>query len=303
MLKHHPDTLPITVPLDKVERLRALTYPPFLAWPTFWMWAVAMVGVVICDVLALRGDLSYYIACVLNVAFMYPLFGVIHDATHRAISSNAILNDWIGRLGLLLIAPHGTLGMFRWAHMQHHRYTNGPKDPDQWVHGRWWTLPFRWMSFDIGYLLFIPRKGDALGKRQLRSTFIALAGLLVLIATLVWAGYGLEVLVLWLIPSRLTMMLFGCVFFWLPHVKDDISAQENLTLASTMRLGGERWLGPLLQFHNYHLLHHLYPSSPPYQHPRIWKLIEPELRQRDLAVQYGLDIHPTVVPGTGTGVA
>ncbi|XAH21521.1 fatty acid desaturase [Xylophilus sp. GW821-FHT01B05] len=294
----HPDAKPLAVPLEKAARLRALTLPPLLAWPTFWMWAVALVGIVLSDVLTMHGVLALSVACVLNVLFMYPLFGVIHDATHRAISSNPRLNDWIGRIGLLMIAPHGTLGMFRWAHMQHHRHTNGAKDPDEWIHGRWWTLPLRWMSFDLGYLIFIPRKGDAIGKRQLRTTFAALAVLLAVIGVLVWMGYGMEVLLLWLIPSRVTMMLFGCVFFWLPHVKHDVSSEQNLTLATSMRLGGERWLGPLLQFHNYHLLHHLYPSAPPYNHSRIWALIEPELRQRDLAVQYGLAIHPVVVPGT-----
>lgn len=292
-----PDARPVAIPPDKAGPLRALTLPPRLAWPTFWMWVVSIVGVVGTDVLALRGSLPYGAACVLNVLFMYPLFGVIHDATHRAVSSNARLNDWIGRIGLLLIAPHGTLGMFRWAHMQHHRHTNGEKDPDEWIHGRWWTLPLRWMSFDLGYLLFIPSRGDAIGRRQLRHTFAALAVLLAVVGVLVWLGHGREVLWLWLIPARLTMMLFGFVFFWLPHVKHDVTAEQNLTLATSMRFGGERWLGPLLQFHNYHLLHHLYPSAPPYNHPRIWRLIEPELRQRDLAVQKGLAIRAEVWPG------
>jgi beta-carotene hydroxylase len=295
-----PNALQLQVPAEKIEDLRALTQPPAVAWPTFCLWCVSMIGVLSSAVFALNGALPYWAASLLEIVFMYPLFGVIHDATHRSVSTNATLNDWIGRLSLLTIAPHGTLGMFRWAHMQHHRYTNGPKDPDRWVHGAWWSLPLRWMTFDLGYLLFIPVKGDAIGRRQLRITLFASALVLVVIAALVWVGFGLEVLVLWLIPARLTQMLFGFVFFWLPHVKDDVSAQENLTLASAMRFGHERWLGPLLQFHNYHLLHHLYPSTPPYNHPRVWQLLEPEIRRRDLAVQYGFDITPTVVPGRKT---
>jgi len=289
---------PIPIPAHKKKELAALTQPPFLAWPTAGMWAFTLIGVVVLDAIALSGQISLWLACGLNIMLMYPLFGVIHDATHRAISNNAQLNDWIGRAAVLLIVPHATLGLFRWAHIQHHRFTNGPNDPDQWVHGAWWTLPFRWATYDLAYLVFIVSGDDTIAKKHLRRTYVTLIMTAVFIAAVSYAGYGTELLVLWLIPSRITIAIFGFVFFWLPHVKDDVSAQENLTLASSMRLGNEWLLDILLQYHNYHLIHHLYPATPPYNHRKIWKLMESEIRERDLAIQFNFDIQPTICNGS-----
>lgn len=290
--------LPIPVPRGKAAALKALTYPPTIAWPTCLLWLIGVSGVISVDIVALKGDLPYWAACLANIVFLYPLFGVIHDASHRSISSIKPLNDWLGRIGLLLLIPGASLAMFRWAHMQHHRFTSGAKDPDAYVHGPWWSLPLRWMTFDIGYLIFMATEADAAGKKHLLPTVLALAANVVLLLALTYAGYGKEVLLLWLIPARITMLNFGFVFFWLPHTLEGVKAEDNLTLATNMRLGHEWLLGPLCQFQNYHLLHHLYPSAPPYNHPKIWKLMEPEIRQRDLAIQKGFAIYPEVRLGS-----
>jgi beta-carotene hydroxylase len=293
--------LPVLVPKEKAAELKSLTHPPALAMPTFLMWLVAVVGVVIADTLALTGHMSLWIACVLNIVVMYPLFGVIHDASHRSISSNGAVNDWLGQIGLGIIVPGASLAMFRWAHMQHHRFTNGVKDPDQKLHhGYWWTLPLRWMFFDIVYILFLASKEEALPKKYFRISVLAVLGNIVLMAWLVYAGYAMPMLLLWLIPSRVTMFNFGFTFFWLPHTLDGVTAEENLTLATNMRLGKEWLMNPVCQFHNYHLLHHLYPSAPPYNHPKIWKLMEPEIRKRDLAIQKDFAIYPDVHRGQAT---
>lgn len=290
--------LPIPVPREKAAALRALTHPPTVAWPTLFMWIIAVSGVIVSDTLALMGAIPYWAACIANIVLLYPLFGVIHDASHRSISNIKPLNDWLGKIGLLLLVPGASLAMFRWAHMQHHRFTNGAKDPDEYVHaGPRWALPLRWMTFDVGYLIFMIKKADAAGKKHLLPTVLALIANVAIVAGFVFAGYGKEVLLLWLIPARITMLNFGFVFFWLPHTLEGVKAEENLTLATNMRLGYEWLLGPLCQFQNYHLLHHLYPSAPPYNHPKIWKLMEPEIRQRDLAIQKGFAIYPEVQPG------
>lgn len=289
--------MPIPVPREKMAELRALSQPTALSLPTFFMWLFAMAGVVAADIFAISGELPYWAGCLLNVVFMYPLFGVIHDASHRSISSIKWLNDWMGRLGLLILLPGASLGMFRWAHMQHHRFTNGTKDPDRYMHGPWWSLPLRWMTLDVGYLYFLAFKSDAVGRKYLLPTLLAMVGNVVVATGLVYAGYGSAVLLLWLIPSRITLLNFGFVFFWLPHTLEGVKAEDNLTLASNMRLGHEWLMHPLCQFHNYHLMHHLYPSTPPYNHPKIWKLMEDEIRQRDLAVQKGFAIYPEIQYG------
>lgn len=61
---------------------------------------------------------------------------MVHDSVHRSAARNQKLNDWVGHIGVATFAPHINLGIFRWAHIQHHRYTNGPADPDVWMHGK-----------------------------------------------------------------------------------------------------------------------------------------------------------------------
>lgn len=293
----------VAVPTAKRAALKQLTQAPPLAWPTIIVFLVALTANIVVDAAAVMGGISYPLAAVLVVVCQYPLFGVGHDATHRALSSNASLNDWIGRFALALFVPQASLGLFRWAHMQHHRFTNGERDPDRWIHGRWWTALFRWATFDIAYLVFIATKGDRIAHKHLRNSVIATI-VTIVVATALWmAGYWEAVVFLWLIPSRVTMMIFAAVFFWLPHVKHDVTEQQNPTLATSIRLGHEWFLNPLLQFHNYHLIHHLWPSTPPYRHSAVWALMETELRQRHLLIQRGFHIQPEVVPGRQMGAS
>jgi fatty acid desaturase len=78
-----------------------------------------------------------------------------------------------------------------------------------------------------------------------------------------------------------------------PH--DTVQA-DNFTRATTVREGFEWLFGPALQYQNYHLIHHLYPMTPFYNNYKVWKLLEPELRQKELAIQHDFAIHPTIYP-------
>lgn len=282
-------------PAHKQPELRTLLAIPVLSPSVLLCLMLVVFGVTSIDILAVQGRLGLSVAAGLNTVFMYWAFTVVHDAIHRAAARNQSLNDWLGRIALLFFAPHVGLGLFRWAHIQHHRFTNGPKDPDNWLHGSWWSMPLRLLSIDIGYLIFVQRYGDPSGKRMLRQTLRATLLTTAVFAALCYFGYGMEVLFLWFIPSRITFLITGFVFFWLPHVKNDVTSQEDVTLATSIRLGHEWLLTPLLQSHNYHLIHHLFPTMPSHRHLRAWKLLEPELRKRNLQVQHGFAIQPTVL--------
>ena len=115
-------------------------------------------------------------------------------------------------------------------------------------------------------------------------------------AVLVVYGYGPQLLMLWFIPSRAIFLALGFSFFWLPHVPHDTEQEQNFTRATTVRQGYEWLLGPVLQYQNYHLIHHLFPMTPFYNNYKVWQLIEPELRKRDLAIQHDFRIVPVVYP-------
>jgi fatty acid desaturase len=242
------------------------------------------------------GQIPLWVGALINSIVGYAAFSVVHDSAHRSISSNIKVNDAIGQLALFLVAPYVILELFRWGHIRHHRFANGVNDPDSILHGAWWTLPFRWMFIDGFYLIYAIRKGDKVSKPFLIRSYYFSAVFTVVLAGLIASGHGLDVLMLWFIPSRMIFLTLGFSFFWLPHVPHDVTQEENFTRATTIREGSEWFMGPALQYQNFHLIHHLFPMTPFYNNGKVWVLLESELRKKDLAIQHGFSIQPKIYP-------
>jgi len=294
-MSQSPISLSSLGPAEKA-RFQALTRAPALSWPTFALWLLVMTVYLGSDVLAVLGRIPLWAGMIANSLIGYLAFSVIHDSIHRAISTNTRLNDWIGQITVLLGAPYVNLKLFRWGHILHHRYTSGPKDPDIVLHGAWWTLPLRWMFIDGLYLIHAIRHGDKVSRPYLVTNLWWAFWSFSVMAVLVAYGYGPHLLMLWFIPSRVIFLTLGFSFFWLPHVPHDTEQEHNFTRATSVRLGHEWLLGPALQCQNYHLIHHLFPMTPFYNNEKVWKLLEPQLRRKDLAIQYGFAIQPTIHP-------
>jgi len=80
------------------------------------------------------------------------------------------------------------------------------------------------------------------------------------------------------------------------HVPHDVEQEKNFTGATTIREGAEWFMGPVLQNQNFHLIHHLFPMTPFYNNHKVWRLLEPELRKKDLSIQHNFSIQPTRYP-------
>lgn len=278
------------------SQFKALTSTPAIAWPTVSLWAIVTVVMIGSDFMAVTDQIPLWAGTLINALVGYLAFSVVHDTIHRTASANTTLNDAIGQAAVMLFAPYVSHKLFRWGHILHHRFASGPKDPDIVLQGAWWTLPFRWMLIDALYLRHVLAHGDKVSQQHLRQSMWLMLGTLTIFGLLIYAGYGMELLMLWFIPSRLVFLMLGFTFFWLPHVPHDTTQEENFTRATTVRLGHEWLLGPVLQYQNFHLIHHLYPMTPFYNNERVWRLLEPELRKKELAIQYGFAIHPTIHP-------
>ncbi|SEQ13718.1 Fatty acid desaturase [Solimonas aquatica] len=276
------------------SQLQLLTRAPAYAWPTLMLWAFVMISLSTSYVLGFAGLMPLWLGAVINSLLGYIGFTLAHDCIHRAMCRDTKLNDRLGQMALWLMLPYVHLGLFRWGHIQHHRFTGDARDPDLVMQGPWWQLPLRWAFIDLLYFVYVLRMGDAVARGFLRKSLIGTAIFLAAVAVLIWQGYGEQVLMLWLIPSRLLQMMQGFAFFWLPHVPHDTPQSQNFTRATTVRLGHEWLLDPLLQFQNYHLMHHLYPTTPFYNNGKVWRLLRPQLEQHDLAIQKGFAIHPEI---------
>jgi beta-carotene hydroxylase len=285
----------------QAAQLKALTATPLIAWPAVIVYCLLMSATLGCSALALSGAIPLWVAMVVNGLAGYWVFTVGHDGVHRALSTHARLNDFIGQSSLWLLGPYVNLKLFRWCHILHHRYANGPKDPDRFFKGAWWSLPLRWVSVDFYYFWYVLRHGDRISRPYLREAAITFA---LTVAVAIWLtriGYGVELLMLWFIPSRVAFGLMGFSFFWLPHVPHDTTQEDNFTRATTVRLGHDRLMTFLLQFHHVHLIHHLFPMSPSHHNGKVWALIEAELRKNELAIQQGFAIRPVIRPADAVG--
>jgi len=251
----------------------------------------------------LTGMIPLWDACLLSGIVLVWEFIAIHEALHRSLSSNVKLNDWLGRLGILILLPHSPLEVFRWYHARHHRFTNDATDPDQWAHGHLWQLPLRWINIDFAYLYnFITHDfKDPIAHKLIPKAAAHVLGTIAAVITLTWLSFGREVLLLWFLPTRIAFLYIGFAFFWLPQsgAMEQYRQQDHPILASVMRLGHESFLNIALQFHNYHLIHHLYPSTPSYRHPAVWQLLKDEIRARGLAINEGYSLQTIIVSADG----
>ena len=266
---------------------------PTLAMPTVLLCFGLLAGIGATWHFALAGALPMWAGCVINGFLAYGMFSIAHDGLHRAISSVPWVNEPMGAIGLFFLLPYAPLAVARWVHMQHHRFTNGELDPDRYIHDcpRWQML-LRWSNFDVFYFVYFLKHGDAVRDKHLKTVVGYVAVLVLAILAAVIAGYGYEILMLWLLPTRIALFLVASVFVYLPHYPGVVPDEDDAYLATTMRMGWEWLLTPLLVYHNYHLIHHLYPTVPFYKMHDVWHLKYDELTQGNVSYQSAFGMEP-----------
>jgi beta-carotene hydroxylase len=296
----------VVIPREKRGAFNALTQLNGIAVPTLALAFVSIGSVLLTDIACVAGMLPLWGGLIANTIAYYWFFSVIHDGVHRAICPNGSLNDFICQLAITAYAPFAAMALFRWAHMEHHRFANDAGDPDDWSHGPIWQLPFRWMLIDFyyGYRAFTTTEPAV--RRVLRRSIPNMLLGVAFLGAVVLLGFGKELLMLWLVPSRIAFIGIGYAFFWLPHShwpdpERSLKQSENFTLATLLRTGSEWLLNPLLQYQNYHLIHHLWPTTPFYNNERVYRLLEEEFAERDLALVTALRIRPNYRLGRPTG--
>ena len=97
------------------------------------LWLVAHAWGTIAAAIALvtlwPNPLSWLIAVMVVGARQLGLAILMHEAAHGGIHGNKAINEWIGQW--LCAVPVGAdLASYRSYHLQHHRFTQQPEDPD-----------------------------------------------------------------------------------------------------------------------------------------------------------------------------
>jgi ring-1,2-phenylacetyl-CoA epoxidase subunit PaaE len=246
---------------------------PTVAVPTLALLVVGLIGWIASTALYVADVLPWWATIVLTAVTGYLLFTVAHDASHRSASNVTWANNLMGRLATPIFALHAAFPVFRFIHMQHHRFTNHDDgdDPDHYtMEGPAWQRPFRWLTIDYRYVAFyLPRIGSRPRKEQVEGLGFFALGILVPIL-LIATGNVVAWLVILFVPSRLAVLWLAYAFDYLPHHGLHHKPTEDRLKTTRNRIGGERWVSPLMLYQNYHLVHHLHPTVPFYKYLAVW---------------------------------
>lgn len=260
---------------------------PDLAVPTVGLW-FATLGLFAAEAYGvLRGDWPVWLTVAMGAAVTFLMFSVLHESIHHAISTNTRVNTAFGHLATPFVVAYASAPMVKFIHIEHHRNTNESMatDPDAWTEcGPRWQLPLRWMTLDLWYTVFYLRRI----RRRPRSEVLGAVGAFTVtwaaFAALIGAGYGMQLVILYLIPQRIGILFLGWWFDYLPHHGLTDTQRENRYRATRVRVGAEWWMTPLFVYQNYHLVHHLHPSVPFYRYVRAWRRNETAYLDRNAAI-------------------
>lgn len=268
------------------------------AWPTVLL-LVALIVIGVAVIAAWEaGSMPLLLGMFINSFVGYGLYTVVHDAVHKSISGrDAKYSRWdticgtiAGQLILTNFAGH------RSSHLRHHAHTNTDRDPDLGAKGPLAALPIKWLISNVVLLLVALPGGIHLANalmRRLGGERASEGGDSSLLAAQRWAvrvgvvaalisipfGAVVPVVVLWIIPARLTFLYLAIFFAWLPHFPYEHTDRFRNTRITLFP--GSTWL--LLQ-QDRHLIHHLYPSIPWYRYRAAHRALAPLLTERGAVV-------------------
>lgn len=260
---------------------------PVVALPTLALLVVGLGLWIGTTVLYLTDALAWFVTIPVLAVAGYLLFTVAHDAGHHSASRVKWLNDLMGRLSTPVFALHAAFPIWRFIHMQHHRFTNHDdgSDPDAYtMRGPAWQKPLRWLTIDYHYVVFfLPKLGARKRKEQVEAVAFVLLGIAIPVA-LIATGNVVTWLVVLFVPSRLAILWLAYAFDYLPHHGLHHRPAEDKLKTTRNRIGGERWASLVMLYQNYHLVHHLHPVVPFYRYIAVWRRNERQYLEGDPAL-------------------
>lgn len=253
-------------------RFRAITTIPLLAPMEIGLVVAVFALFGVTSVLYLNGSIHWLPMIAINSFAVYASFTPLHDATHRTVSSNRRVNDTIGTISCLLLLPGITTRIYRYLHLEHHRYSgNEEKDPDEaFVSAPRWALPFVLAGLDVLWSRWYISHWSTRPVGERREYVVCIGFYIFLHVAFLSSPYALEFILIWMIPQRLGLFYVAWFFAHIQHPKGVL--WEEAPFQATVRVMTNPLARWLLLGQSKHHIHHLAPSVPYYRYHQAWNL-------------------------------
>ena len=236
--------------------------------------------------LYLGGSLHVAGMLLINGFAIYLSFTPLHDATHRTVSRHRGVNDAVGTVCCLLLLPGITTRVYRYLHLEHHRYAgNLSKDPDEpFVSAPNWALPFVLAGLDVLWVTWYVKHWYSRPDGERLEFVLGIVFYLSVHLGFLLSPYALEFVLCFVIPQRLGLFYVSWFFAHIQHVEG--VEWEMAPLQTTYKIQAG-WLSNLLMMGQAtHCIHHLAPSVPYYRYHLAWaigkQIFEAEIPTRNL---------------------
>jgi ring-1,2-phenylacetyl-CoA epoxidase subunit PaaE len=203
---------------------------------------------------AIRNPLPVWLHVVVGILPIHVAFTIWHEAAHGTVSNRRVINNVVGILGMF---PYMTPYFIQRAvHLDHHKYLNEPgRDPNEiYAGGPFWQLPLRYLRLFAHARRAV--KDDPRTRAQRVSDYVSIAVVAGAYGIAIWQGWFQALFFAWLLPFAIAKVVMDWYVNYLPHVGLPPDRFKGTRIIDV------RWLTPLVLSHNYHAIHHLWPTIP-----------------------------------------
>ncbi len=251
-------------------RFRKLTTIPVFAWQAIGLFLFMFTGYGLSTYFYLQGEIHWGVATALNSFMAFLAFTILHDSTHRAVSGNRFFNDLLGTMANFMMLPGVTARVFRYLHMEHHRYTGDEvKDPDEFmVSAKGLMVPFALAYVELSWVPWYLKRWNSRPVKERIEFTVGIA--LYTLWHVVWltSPYALEFVLIWMIPQRLGLMANAYLLARIQHPEGVIWEQNPFQC--TVKIESNKLQKFMMLGQTVHCLHHLLPSVPFFRYHAAW---------------------------------
>ena len=252
-------------------RFRALTQIPLLAPMEIGLVIACYSLFALSSWMYLNGNLPMPLMFLINGVAIYAVFTPLHDATHRTVSCNRMVNDLIGTIACGLLLPGITTGIYRYLHLEHHRYAGDRvRDPDEpFVSAKSWRSIAVTAGLDVLWTTWYLRQWSTRPRAEQVEFIGCITFYIGFHAAFLLSPWALEFFLVFMIPQRIGLFLVAWFFARIQHPEDVL--WEEAPFQTTVQIACSR-LGDIVMLgQTRHCLHHFAPSVPYYRYHRAWE--------------------------------